>query len=420
MNVTATLPGMAYADLYINDQQQASGIAASVPVVGASTTISVKVAPYFMKARTYTITVLKDVTPPGVNFETNGKAAPARTASTKVTVTGTENIGDPSLEYVWTTSTDAPTLGWEPFSNSHVLTRTSGDGSWYLHVRAVDRDGEVVAHAVSDAFVLDNTAPVIRLNGSDSMRVQVNSVFSDPGAKASDLQDGDLSSAITVTGVVYTHSVGTYELNYNVKDTAGNEAEPVTRTVEVYRATTGGGGNPAPTTKQPYIDVNGTALDPKTVDTAKPSVTLEVSPNHDGMAYVGIPASVLVDIADQNSGFIIVIKTPYGSYQVPVNLASIIPGLNDLLAANNLNSEEISFKITLTDKSGNKEIKTALATGLPQSEVLGAIVDFNIEIVNTKTGQSIGPSSRFNKTLTRIIPLPKNNRLAGTMGRFPL
>ncbi|XID90412.1 S-layer homology domain-containing protein [Paenibacillaceae bacterium WGS1546] len=423
VNVTATLPDMAYADLYINDQPQASGIAAAVPVSGESTVISVKVAPYFMPARTYTITVLKDTASPGVIFDANGNSTSATTASTKVTVMGTENIDGASLQYVWTTSADAPTVGWEAFSNGNVLTRTSGDGRWYLHVRVVDRDGQVVVNAVSNAFVLDNTAPVIRLNGPNPMRVQLNGEFTDPGATASDLQDGDISSAITVTGAVYTHTAGIYKLDYNVKDTAGNAAATVTRNVEVYRVTTGGGGGggsgPAPSVGRPYIDVNGTPLDPTTIDTAKPSVTLEVSPNRDGMAYVGIPASVLIGIAVKNGGFIIEIKTPYGSYQVPVNVASLIPGLNDLLAGVNLNAEDISFKITLTDKTDNKEIKAALAAGLPEAEVLGAIVDYRMEIVNAKTGQLIGTAGPFSKALTRIIPLPKNiTRLPEQWGAF--
>ena len=419
VNVTATLPDMAYADIYINDQLQASGIAAAVPVSGASTVISVKVAPYFMPARTYTITVLK----PGVIFDTNGNASPSKTASTKVDVTGTKTIDGPSFQYAWAKSTDAPEVGWESFTNGHVLTRTSGDGSWYLHVRVIDRDGEVVVNAVSNAFVLDNAAPVIRLNGPNPMRVQLNAEFTDPGAKASDLQDGDISSAITVTGAVYTHTAGLYKLDYNVKDTAGNAAATVTRTVEVYRVTTGGGGgggsDPAPSVGQRYIDVNGTPLDPASIDASKPSVTFEVTPNQDGMAYVSIPASVLLDIADKNGGFMIVIKTPYGSYQAPVNLASLIPGQNDSVAAANLNAEEISFKMILTDKSDNKEIKAALATGLPRGEVLGAIVDFNMEIVNAKTGQSIGTADRFSKALTRIIPISRNiTRLPEHWGVF--
>lgn len=172
----------------------------------------------------------------------------------------------------------------------------------------------------------------------------------------------------------------------------------------------GGGSTPVvnePVTDKPTIDLNGKLLDPASVDTSKPYVTLEAQPK-EGTAFVVIPTSILSSFADKNATFYIVIKTPYGSYQVPVNLASLIPGLKEWLAKNNLKTEEISFKITLTDKSGDKELQTAFANGLPNGKAMGAMVDFHIEILNAKTGQTIGKADPFSKALTRVIPLPKN------------
>ncbi|NIK66981.1 S-layer homology domain-containing protein [Paenibacillus sp. BK720] len=170
------------------------------------------------------------------------------------------------------------------------------------------------------------------------------------------------------------------------------------------------GSSTTPVHTIPVIDQNGITLDPATIDTSKPFVTLDVTPKG-GMAYVSIPASVLSSIAGINSTFFIDIKTPYGSYQVPVNLASLVPGLKDLLAQNNLHAEDISFKITLTDKSGDKDIQAAFAGGLPNGTAIGSIVDFSIEIINGKTGQSIGTADQFNQALTRIIPMPKNMKV---------
>ncbi|WP_337099081.1 S-layer homology domain-containing protein [Paenibacillus sp. YIM B09110] len=155
------------------------------------------------------------------------------------------------------------------------------------------------------------------------------------------------------------------------------------------------------------IDLNGQPLDSSTIDASKPSVTLEVKPK-EGAAFVTIPAKVLASWKSKNEAFVIEIKSPYGSYQVPVNLASLIPGLPELLADSNLKVDEISFKITLTDKSNNKEILTAFAKGLPNGIELGAIVDFRIDIINPKTGQTIGTADKFSQALTRIIPMPKN------------
>jgi hypothetical protein len=163
----------------------------------------------------------------------------------------------------------------------------------------------------------------------------------------------------------------------------------------------------APTVTNPVIDQNGVPLSPDKIDTTKSSITLEVTPK-DGVAYVSIPASILTGFESKNAAFIIEIKTPYGSYQVPVNLASTIPGLKDMLAENHLTAEDISFKITLTDKTGNKDIQAAWANGLPNRQVMGTIVDFRVEIINFKTGKNIGKADQFNQALTRVIPMPRS------------
>ncbi|MFD0674435.1 S-layer homology domain-containing protein [Cohnella sp. GCM10027633] len=189
---------------------------------------------------------------------------------------------------------------------------------------------------------------------------------------------------------------GTYTVY--AQDTVGNEA---IKEIEIITIAAN-----SPTTETgPVIDLNGVTLDPSTIDITKPIYTLEVTPKG-GSAYVSIPASILTGFENKNAAFLLEIKTPYGSYRVPVNLATLIPGLQDLLSANKLNAKEISFKITLTDKSGDNAIQTALANGLPNGKVMGAIVDFHIDVINTKTGQIVGAADKFSKALTRVIPLP--------------
>ncbi|HEX5874393.1 MAG TPA: immunoglobulin-like domain-containing protein [Pyrinomonadaceae bacterium] len=80
--------------------------------------------------------------------------------------------------------------------------------------------------------VEDTVAPVITLNGSNPMQVGFGTVFTDPGATASDGCAGDLTSAIVVTGSVDTNTVGFYALTYQVSDPSGHSDTKV-RTVEV-------------------------------------------------------------------------------------------------------------------------------------------------------------------------------------------
>jgi cytochrome c peroxidase len=79
----------------------------------------------------------------------------------------------------------------------------------------------------------DTTAPVITLRGNQAMNVDQGAVFTDPGFTATDDQDGNITSSVTVTGNTNTSQLRTFILSYNVRDAAGNRATPVTRTVTV-------------------------------------------------------------------------------------------------------------------------------------------------------------------------------------------
>jgi len=80
--------------------------------------------------------------------------------------------------------------------------------------------------------VEDTVAPVITLNGANPMVVGFGTVFTDPGATASDGCAGNLTSSIIVTGSVNTNVVGFYALTYTVSDPSGHSDTKV-RTVEV-------------------------------------------------------------------------------------------------------------------------------------------------------------------------------------------
>ncbi|MBB6735658.1 DUF4185 domain-containing protein [Cohnella zeiphila] len=82
-------------------------------------------------------------------------------------------------------------------------------------------------------LAVDSVPPVLTLKGEASMEIPQGGMFEDPGASAADDLDGDISRKIVVDGAVDPALVGTYTLTYHVSDSAGNEAVPVTRTVQV-------------------------------------------------------------------------------------------------------------------------------------------------------------------------------------------
>jgi hypothetical protein len=106
-------------------------------------------------------------------------------------------------------------------------------GSYILTYNVSDAAGNAATAVTRTVNVVDQTAPVITLLGSDPMSVEGGSTFSDPSATASDSFEGDLSAGIVISGSVDSAVLGSYTLTYNVSDSTGNAATAVTRRVNV-------------------------------------------------------------------------------------------------------------------------------------------------------------------------------------------
>lgn len=116
------------------------------------------------------------------------------------------------------------------------------DGDITSQVVSVEKDG-VITYTVSDSsgntstaerkiIYKDVIAPVITLTNGTSISLNRGKDFVDPGFKAVDECDGDISASVTVEGKVDGHTYGTYTLTYRVTDSSGNVGE-VKRTVRI-------------------------------------------------------------------------------------------------------------------------------------------------------------------------------------------
>ena len=98
-------------------------------------------------------------------------------------------------------------------------------------VSGANRIGEFEDYAL--ILANDNTTPIITLNGSDTVYVEVGSTYADAGATAYDPTEGDISSRLTSSSDVDDQAAGIYYVTYCVSDASGNAAPCVTRVVYV-------------------------------------------------------------------------------------------------------------------------------------------------------------------------------------------
>ncbi|MGD2107582.1 MAG: DUF5011 domain-containing protein [Nitrosopumilaceae archaeon] len=145
----------------------------------------------------------------------------------------------------------------------------------------------------------DTTPPVITLLGSSPIDVELNSVYNDAGATASDDVDGNVP--VTITNTVNTTVVGTYIVTYDASDSAGNAATQVTRTVNVIDTTTSANNDGAPSISpdaeevefegeiEEILGTNNFVIDGKIVWVVEDTI---YQVNEDVSVAVGLPAQV--------------------------------------------------------------------------------------------------------------------------------
>lgn len=83
---------------------------------------------------------------------------------------------------------------------------------------------------------IDNDKPEITLSGGSNYYVKLGSTYKDPGYKAIDNCDGDLTDKVEVSGKVDSSKEGKYSITYTVNDSNKNKTT-VTRVVNVSKKT---------------------------------------------------------------------------------------------------------------------------------------------------------------------------------------
>jgi hypothetical protein len=184
----------------------------------------------------------------------------------------------------------------------------------------------------------DNIAPVINLTGNTDHTITLNTAYVEPGVIATDNVDGNISSAVTVTGTINKDLVGEYRLYYNVKDAAGNKAVQVTRYVHVVNSS------------DELVGVYLTTPNCGATPTGPGSSTLSASATVNNDISFNIPGNV--------SGIIPVIKVSGNALSIPLNTSAT----GTILGNGTIATDKKSFVLTYTAISSNSSLGTRECT----------------------------------------------------------
>ena len=130
------------------------------------------------------------------------------------------------------TNPDAYTLPNQPYQEEGFTATDNYDGDITARVERSEKDG-VITYTVSDSsgnthtvtrtiHYYDPTPPELQLLGNSTIVLMGGEEYKEPGFTASDDVDGDLTSAVSVSGNVDTRRSGVYILTYSVSDSFGN------------------------------------------------------------------------------------------------------------------------------------------------------------------------------------------------------
>lgn len=206
------LPTGYNIDYAYNGNQVALVVDTTAPIVSITTAQS---SPTNADSISYTITFDEPVT--GLVDSSDLYITGATAANTDIAATTVVNSGDDQTFTI-------------------TLNNISGNGFLQFRLKAnqiADAAGNpLAADPFSPGRTIDNTAPVITLNGAAAITQTEGGSWTDPGSSATD--NIDASVTVNLGGdTVQPSTPGSYTITYDASDAAGNAADQKIRTVTV-------------------------------------------------------------------------------------------------------------------------------------------------------------------------------------------
>ena len=258
---TITLSGNATVDVEVGTAYTDAGATASDNVDGDITANIVTVNPVNTNV-TGTYTVTYDVN------DTAGNAAAQVTRTVKVVDTTAPVItltGNAAVNLLvgatYTEQGATCTDNYDANCNVSIggdTVDTSTVGTYTVTYDANDTAGNTATQVTRSVNVTAGNAPVITLNGDNPYSVEVHTTYTDPGATATDTEDGNVPVTNDSATAVNMAVVGDYMVTYTSTDSQNNTTH-ATRTVKVVDATvvTDTDGDGIPDATDPDDDNDG-------------------------------------------------------------------------------------------------------------------------------------------------------------------
>ncbi len=248
--------------------------------------------------QTYTVTVARAVPPPGIDLgrdtaRDGGTNMDRITSDRSIVVTLHADFQNARDTWEWSSNSgELYTTGSNTGSNTGSFSLAAAHATYQNNVVGARQtvNGVVSEFAGLARFRHDTVKPVISLNGGGtSVTITNGDAYNDPVTVDDDFPIDP--SKIVITGAIDVDTAGEYTLTYNVMDTAGNPADPLTRTVTV--------SEPVPPLALPFLPelnfTRGTA-----VDVTLPEATGGIGDlAYTLTAFFGLPAGLTFDAASR-------------------------------------------------------------------------------------------------------------------------
>ena len=213
---------------YKNEIRPVLNLRPDVLILGGEGTLE---EPYKLNTRKATI----DNDPPKIAFSPQTADGQIKDNSIEVVVTDDlSGVNNSSLKYLWTTSNSQPLESaiTNSFTNGDRIAVPGDTNIYYLWVLAEDNKGNKII-SKGGPYLLDNTPPVITLNGKDVVRVMQNTTYKDLGVTISDNITKTENLKLKVLTDLDITKLGKYTISYVVEDEAGNKSPTIVRQVIV-------------------------------------------------------------------------------------------------------------------------------------------------------------------------------------------